>query len=61
MSWNYAQDIDGATAQDDGKLTLTTGFGTVGVFISEGGLDTDNSASQSVAVSYTHLTLPTKA
>ena len=48
MTWSYAQDIDGATQQDDGKLTLTTGFGTVGVFISEGGLDTDNSASQSV-------------
>ena len=48
MTWSYAQDIDGTTQQDDGKLTLTTGFGTVGVFISEGGLDTDNSASQSV-------------
>ena len=48
-SWNYAQDIDNATVQDDGKLTLTMGgLGTVGVFISEGGLDTDNSASQSV-------------
>ena len=48
-TWSYAQDIDGATAQDDGKLTLTMGgFGTVGVFISEGGLDTDNAASQSV-------------
>ena len=48
MTWSYAQDIDGATVQDDGKLTLTGGFGTVGVFISEGGLDTDNTASQSV-------------
>ena len=48
MTWAYAQDIDGATAQDDGKLTLTSGFGTLGVFISEGGLDTDNTASQSV-------------
>jgi len=48
-TWSYAQDIDGATAQDDGKLTLTMGgFGTVGVFISEGGLDLDNAASQSV-------------
>jgi len=47
-SWNYAQDIDGATAQDDGKLTVTTGMGTIGIFISEGGLDTDNTASQSV-------------
>ncbi len=48
MTWSYAQDIDGATVQDDGKLTLSGGFGTVGVFISEGGLDTDNTASQSV-------------
>jgi len=48
-SWNYAQDIDGATVQDDGKLTITMGsLGTAGVFISEGGLDTDNTASQSV-------------
>ena len=48
-SWSYAQDIDGATVQDDGKLTLTMGtMGTVGVFISEGGLDVDNTASQSV-------------
>ena len=48
-SWSYAQDIDGTTTQDDAKLTLTMGsLGTVGVFVSEGGLDTDNSASQSV-------------
>jgi hypothetical protein len=48
FTWAYAQDIDGATAQDDGKLTLTTDYGTLGVFISEGGLDADNAASQSV-------------
>lgn len=48
MSWSYAQDIDGATQQDDGKLTLTTGYGTVGIFISEGGLETINKSSQSV-------------
>ena len=48
-SWSYAQDIDGTTTQDDAKLTLTMGsLGTVGVFVSEGGLDTDNTASQSV-------------
>jgi hypothetical protein len=48
-SWSYAQDIDGATVQDDGKLTVTMGsLGTAGIFISEGGLDTDNTASQSV-------------
>ena len=48
MTWSYKQDIDGATVQDDGQLTLTTDYGTLGVFISEGGLDTDNTASQSV-------------
>ena len=48
MSWNYATDIDGATVQDDGKLTLTTDIGTLGVFISEGGLESVNAASQSV-------------
>jgi len=47
-TWNYAQDIDGTTVQDDAKLTLTTPYGTVGVFVSEGGLDSDNAASQSV-------------
>ena len=48
MTWSYAQDIDGTTTQDDAKLTLTTDYGTLGVFISEGGLDVDNTASQSV-------------
>ena len=48
MTWKYKQDIDGQTQQDDGQLTLTTDYGTLGVFISEGGLDTDNTASQSV-------------
>jgi hypothetical protein len=33
---------------DDTRLELTTGYGTLGVYVSEGGLDTDNSASQSV-------------
>jgi len=47
-TWAYATDFDGGTALDDSKLTLTTGYGTIGIFISEGGLDTDNSASQSV-------------
>jgi hypothetical protein len=47
-TWTYQQQIDGATVQDDAQLTLTTAYGTFGVFISEGGLDTDNTASQSV-------------
>ena len=37
-TWAYAQDIDGATVQDDAKMTLTTPYGTVGVFVSEGGI-----------------------
>jgi hypothetical protein len=48
MTWAYAQDIDGSTVQDDAKLTLTTDYGTLGVFISEGGLDSINKGSQSV-------------
>jgi len=32
---------------DDTKLTLTTPYGTVGVFISEGGLDVEDAGSQS--------------
>jgi hypothetical protein len=47
-TWAYAQDIDGSTVQDDGKLTVTTGFGTLGIFISEGGLEAVNKSSQSV-------------
>jgi len=53
MSWNYQVQFDpGATTNnggvDDTRLELTTTFGTLGVYVSEGGLDTDNSASQSV-------------
>jgi hypothetical protein len=40
MTWSYAQDIDGATVQDDAKMTLTTDYGTIGVFVSEGSLST---------------------
>ena len=59
-SWNYQVQFDPgegnastvATAGngniDDTSLTLTTNFGTIGVFVSEGGLDVDNSASASV-------------
>jgi hypothetical protein len=62
-TWSYSMELDpGATAvsgntdtestqsaqNDDTKLTLTTPFGTAGVFISEGGLDLEDGASQSV-------------
>ena len=51
-TWNYQVQMDpgaaGASINDDSKLTLTTPFGTVGMFISEGGLDLEDGASQSV-------------
>jgi hypothetical protein len=62
-TWSYSMELDpGATAaatdttatdtqsaqNDDTKLTLTTPYGTAGVFISEGGLDVEDAASQSV-------------
>ena len=60
-TWSYSMELDpnavtaGTTASaqagaenDDTKLTLSTPFGTVGVFISEGGLDVEDAASQSV-------------
>ena len=38
FSWVYAQDIDGATVQDDASIKLTYGsYGTVAVNVSEGG------------------------
>jgi hypothetical protein len=45
MAWAYALDLDpsaatGAVVYDDAKLTLETGFGTLGVFASEGSLGT---------------------
>jgi len=48
MSWSYAQDIDGATVQDDASITLGTDYGTFKICVSECGLSTkyafDNSA-----------------
>jgi hypothetical protein len=39
FTWSYQTQIDADTTQDDGKLTLTTPYGTAGIFISEGGLE----------------------
>jgi outer membrane protein OmpU len=55
-TWSYSMELDpdavaaanGAAQNDDTQLTLTTPMGTVGVFISEGGLDLEDGASQSV-------------
>jgi hypothetical protein len=39
ITWTYAQDIDGATVQDDASMTLTfPTLGTIGIFVSEGGI-----------------------
>jgi hypothetical protein len=55
-TWAYSMELDpdavaadnGAAQNDDSKLTLTTGYGTLGFFVSEGGLDVEDGASQSV-------------
>lgn len=54
-TWNYQVQMDPSDdasisggSIDDTKLTLATPYGTLGFFVSEGGLDVDNSASQSV-------------
>jgi hypothetical protein len=48
MTWSYAQDIDGATVQDDANIAIGTDYGAVKICISECGLSTkyafDNSA-----------------
>ena len=42
-SWNYSMELDPGSAtstpNDDTKLTMTTPYGTVGAFVSEGGMD----------------------
>ena len=48
MTWSYAQDIDGATVQDDANIALGSDYGTFKICVSECGLSTkyafDNSA-----------------
>ena len=48
MSWSYAQDIDGATVQDDANVAIGTDYGTFKICVSECPLSTkygfDNSA-----------------
>jgi hypothetical protein len=46
---------NGVATNDDTKMTLTTPMGTVGVFISEGGLDLEDGASQSVYARPTYV------
>lgn len=57
-TWSYSMELDpgavdstntASNAQnDDSQLTLGTPYGTFGVFVSEGGLDVEDAASQSV-------------
>jgi outer membrane protein OmpU len=54
-TWSYSMELDpadastgGAATNDDTQLTMTTPYGTVGVFVLEGGLDAEDAASQSV-------------
>jgi hypothetical protein len=54
-TWSYSMELDpadasagGAATNDDTQLTLTTPYGTFGAFVSEGGLDLEDGASQSV-------------
>ena len=35
MTWSYAQDIDGATVQDDASIAFGTDYGTIKVCVSE--------------------------
>ena len=69
-TWTYGVDFDpsdGATAASDGnangvddsKLTVTTGYGTVGMFITEGALRAENKGSQSVYSRPTDIGLTT--
>jgi hypothetical protein len=42
FTWNYAVDLDEAnTLNDDTQLTISTPYGTIGFFASEGGLSTE--------------------
>ena len=52
MTWKYQVQFDpsaaGAGTIDDTRIELTSTYGTLGLYVLEGGLDTDNAASQSV-------------
>ena len=64
-TWSYSMELDpadgsgsGAANNDDTKITLSTPYGTVGMFILEGGLDAEDAASQSVYARPTDTTDP---
>ena len=60
-TWNYQVQMDPGTGTipstttntgnayiDDSRLEIGTNFGTIGIYVTEGGLDVDNAASRSV-------------
>ncbi len=47
-TWTYAQDIDGATVQDDASIAVTTPFGVLKACVSECGLGSELSWNTSV-------------
>ena len=54
-AWTYSMELDpadtaagGSALNDDTAITMSTPYGTVGVFILEGALDVEDAASQSV-------------
>jgi len=64
-TWSYSMELDpadgsgsGAANNDDTKITMSTPYGTVGMFILEGGLDAEDAASQSVYARPTDVTDP---
>ena len=64
-TWSYSMELDpadtatgGDATNDDTKITMTTPYGTVGMFISEGGLDAEDAASQSVYARPTDVSDP---
>ena len=65
-TWNYQVQMDPSAAAsnatnttDDSRLEVTTSYGTLGIYVSEGGLDTDNAASQSVYARPTDMAVKT--
>jgi hypothetical protein len=62
FTWKYQVQLDpdagatkGTAVMDDTRLEIGTPYGTLGIYNSEGGLDTDNKASQSVYARPTDL------
>lgn len=48
-TWKYFIDIDGATVQDDGGLSVSTPYGALAVNVSDGGLELSKAAAISAS------------